>query len=558
MLNGVSAQLARRLGESVRALRDVFAEPNLRRLELAWTGSIGGEFAYTVALAVYAYDQGGATAVGIAGLVRMLPSALAAPFATTLGDRFPRDRVMIAGHLVRGAASLATAAAIALEAPIALVYALATVVGIVSTAFWPAQAALLPALATTAERLTAANAASAMLETVGTFAGPALGGVVLALSGTEALFAATGFLFLVCAVLVARIEVDASPEPGAARASVVAEVLAGFKAVGADGRLRLLVGLYSVQAFVTGALGVLIVAVALDLLDLGEPGVGFLNSAIGVGGLLGAFLAISMVGRGRLASDFGLGMVIWSAPIALVGIWPQTAPAFVLLGLLGVGATLVDVTALTLLQRAVPDAVLVRVCGVVESLWVGAIGIGAIAAPGLIAVFGLRGALVATGLLLPFVTALLWRRLAAVDREAAAAEPLMLLRASPIFAPLRPAALEGLASRLEPVRVDGGVDVIREGEVGDRFFLVAQGQVEVEQNGRPLRSLGPGECFGEIALLRGTPRTATVRAAGPVLVYSLDGDEFVAAVTGHAPSAAAAEAIVGERLGALRIASRRP
>jgi MFS family permease len=558
MLNAVSAQLARRLGESVRALRDVFAEPNLRRLELAWTGSIGGEFAYAVALAVYAYDQGGATAVGIAGLVRMLPSALAAPFATTLGDRFPRDRVMIAGHLVRGAASLATAAAIALEAPIAVVYALATVVGIVSTAFWPAQAALLPALATTAERLTAANAASAMLETVGTFVGPALGGVVLALSGTEALFAVTGALFGVCALLVARIEVDASPEPGAARGSVVAEVLAGFRAVGADGRLRLLVGLYSAQAFVTGALGVLIVAVALDLLDLGEPGVGFLNSAIGVGGLLGAFLAIALVGRGRLASDFGLGMVIWSAPIALVGLWPETAPAFVLLGLLGVGATLVDVTALTLLQRAVPDAVLVRVCGVVESLWVGAIGIGAIAAPGLIALLGLRGALVATGLLLPVVTALLWRRLVAVDREAAAAEPLLLLRASPIFAPLRPAALEGLAARLESARVDGGVDVIREGEVGDRFYVVAEGRVEVEQDGRPLRSLGPGECFGEIALLRGTPRTATVRAAGPVLVYSLDGEEFVAAVTGHAPSAAAAEAIVGERLGALRIASRRP
>jgi MFS family permease len=558
MLNAVSAQLARRLGESVRALRDVFAEPNLRRLELAWTGSIGGEFAYAVALAVYAYDQGGATAVGIAGLVRMLPSALAAPFATTLGDRFPRDRVMIAGHLVRGAASLATAAAIALEAPIAVVYALATVVGIVSTAFWPAQAALLPALATTAERLTAANAASAMLETVGTFVGPALGGVVLALSGTEALFAVTGALFGVCALLVARIEVDASPEPGAARGSVVAEVLAGFRAVGADGRLRLLVGLYSAQAFVTGALGVLIVAVALDLLDLGEPGVGFLNSAIGVGGLVGAFLAIALVGRGRLASDFGLGMVIWSAPIALVGLWPETAPAFVLLGLLGVGATLVDVTALTLLQRAVPDAVLVRVCGVVESLWVGAIGIGAIAAPGLIALLGLRGALVATGLLLPVVTALLWRRLVAVDREAAAAEPLLLLRASPIFAPLRPAALEGLAARLESARVDGGVDVIREGEVGDRFYVVAEGRVEVEQDGRPLRSLGPGECFGEIALLRGTPRTATVRAAGPVLVYSLDGEEFVAAVTGHAPSAAAAEAIVGERLGALRIASRRP
>jgi MFS family permease len=555
----VLAGLGRRLADSLRALREVFAEPNLRRLELAWAGSIGGEFAYAVALAVYAYDQGGAIAVGIAGVVRMLPSALAAPFATTLGDRFPRDRVMVAGHLVRAAASLATAAAIANDAPIAVVYALATVVAIASTAFWPAQAALLPALATTPERLTAANAASAMLETVGTFAGPAFGGVVLALSGVEALFGVTGALFVVCAVLVARIEANAAPEAGAVRGSVLREAFAGFRAVAADASLRLLVGLYTAQAFVTGALGVLIVAVALDLLDLGDPGVGFLNSAIGVGGLVGAFVAIPLVGRGRLASDFGLGMVIWSAPIALVGIWPETAPAFVLLGLLGVGATLVDVTALTLLQRAVPDAVLVRVCGVVESLWVGAIGVGAIAAPALIALLGLRGALVATGLLLPAVTALLWRRLAAVDREAVApAQPLELLRASPLFAPLRPAVLEGLAARLRPFRVEPGAEVVRQGEPGDRFYLVADGRMEVARDGRPLRTLGPGEFFGEIALLRPTARTATVRAADASLLYALDGAEFVAAVTGHAPSAAAAEAIVGERLGALRIASRRP
>jgi MFS family permease len=553
----VLSALARRLGESLRALRAVFAEPNLRRLELAWTGSIGGEFAYAVALAVYAYDQGGATAVGVAGIARMLPSALAAPFATTIGDRFPRDRVMVAGHLVRGAASLATAAAVFVDAPVAAVYALATVVGIVSTAFWPAQAALLPALARTPERLTAANAASAMLETVGTFLGPAAGGVVLALSGTGALFAATGVLFVLCAVLVARIDVDARPEAGATGGSVLREALAGFRAVGGDPRLRLLVGLYTVQALVTGALGVLIVVVALDLLDLGEPGVGFLNSAIGVGGLLGAFVAIALVGRGRLASDFGLGMVIWSAPIALVGIWPEAVPAFVLLGLLGVGATLVDVTALTLLQRAVPDAVLVRVCGVVESLWVGAIGVGAIAAPGLIALLGLRGALVATGLLLPVLTGVLWRRLAAVDRGSTTpAEPLHLLRSSALFAPLRPSVLESLAVRLEPVRVESGSEVVRQGEAGDRFYVVAEGEVEVEQDGLALARLGPGEFFGEIALLRQTQRTATVRALGPALVYALDGADFVAAVTGHAPSAAAAEAIVGERLGALRSASR--
>jgi MFS family permease len=559
MLLCVLSALARTLGESLPALREVFAEPNLRRLELAWTGSIGAEFSYTVALAVYAYEQGGATAVGIAGIARMLPSALAAPFATTLGDRFPRDRVMVAGHIVRAAASLATAAAVFADAPIVAVYALATIVGIVSTAFWPAQAALLPALASTPERLTAANAASAMLETVGTFAGPALGGVVLALSGTEALFAATGALFALCAVLVARIDVDARPEPGAAGGSVLGEALAGFRAVNADPSLRLLVGLYSAQAFVTGALGVLVVAVALDLLDLGEPGVGFLNSAIGVGGLLGAFVAIALVRRGRLASDFGLGMVIWSAPIALVGLWPEPVPAFALLGLLGVGATLVDVTALTLLQRAVADAVLVRVCGVIESLWVGAIGVGAIAAPGLIALLGLRGALIATGLVLPVVTALLWRRLAAVDRAAAVpAGPLELLRDSPLFAPLRPSALESLAARLEPVRVEAGTEIVRQGEAGDRFYVVAEGEVEVERDGLVLNRLGPREFFGEIALLRATPRTATVRALTPVLVYALVGAEFVAAVTGHAPSAAAAEAIVGERLGGVRIASPRP
>jgi hypothetical protein len=330
---------------------------------------------------------------------------------------------------------------------------------------------------------------------------------------------------------------------------VLRESFAGFTTIARDSRLRLIVGLYGAQTLVAGALNVLIVVSALELFDLGESGIGFLNSAVGIGGLLGGLGALALLGRNRLGSDFALGLVLWGAPILLIGVFPETSAALVFLAVVGVGVTLVDVAGLTLLQRAVPDEVLTRVLGVVQSVFVGTLGLGAILAPVLISAFDIRGALIISGALLPALAVLFWRRLIALDHEALApTRELALLRQIPIFQPLPPTMLDQLASSLIPVSATAGTEIVRKGDHGDRFYIVASGDVEVVDHGEQ----GPGEYFGEIALLRDVPRTATVRAKTDVELFALERDEFLSAVTGHPASAEAADAVVASRLAGLR------
>jgi len=550
MSQGLRAQLF----QPFLAFAQTFRNPNIRRLELAWAASVTGEWSSIVALSVFAYDAGGPAAVGLVVLIRTLPSAAAAPFAALLSDRFRRERVMVAADLVRALAVAGAAAAVLAQAPAGVVFALAGLVALVSTAFRPAQVALLPALARTPEELTSANVASTTIESVAFFAGPALGGLLLAATSTGVVFAAQAGTFLLSAFLVGRIRAEpgeAEAEPGDEARGIVREALAGFRAIGTDSRLRLIVGLFAAQTFVAGALNVLIVVTALELLDLGESGVGLLTSADGVGGLLGAAAALVLVGRRRMASSFGVGLVLWGLPIALIGAWPTPAAALVLLAVVGIGNTVADVAGLTLLQRAVPDAVLARVFGILESLVLGAIALGAVVAPILVSGLGVRGALLAVGMFLPILTMLLWRPLRALDAVAAPAG-LELLRSQPIFAPLPAAVLERLASSLTPVSVTAGAEVFRQGDRGDLFYVVGRGEVEVLVDGRPSTRLGAGAGFGEIALLRDVPRTATVVATRDGELFTLERDEFIAAVTGHPASAEAADAIIAVRLGSLR------
>jgi MFS family permease len=546
----VPTSLRRRLGESLRAFAAVIRNEDLRRLELAWSGSIIGQWGYEVALAVFAYRAGGAGAVGLVGLVRLLPAAFVAPFAALLGDRFPRKRVMVAADLVRACAMGGAAAAVFSGAPAAVVYALAVVTALTSTAFQPAQAALLPALARSPEELTAANATSTTLESVGFFIGPALGGLLLAVTSVGAVFSVTAGLFLWSALVLGRMRGESLGDTVVEPESIVREALAGFRAIAAEGRLRLLVGLYGAQTLAAGVLRVLLVVTALRILDLGPSGVGFLNSAVGVGALAGMLVVLAVIGTRRLAGVFQLGLVLWGVPLALLGIWPSVAAALLLFGVLGVGNTLVDVAGLTLVQRTAPEEVRARVFGVLESVLLATIGIGAILAPLLTAAFGPRGALIAAGggltaLALPF-----WRPLERLDAATAGPGPeLALLRAIPMFELLPPVRLEQLASRLSRVRVAAGHEVFRRGDTGDRFYVIGAGEAEVAPDDRPSVTLGPGAYFGEIALLRDVPRTATVTAGTDLELYALERDDFLATVTGHAPSADAAEAVIADRLG---------
>jgi MFS family permease len=543
--------VAKRLREAGEAFRAVFANPNLRRLELGWAGSVIGQWAYAVALVVYAFGQGGASAVALTWVVRMIPSALLAPFAGLLADRFPRARVMVASDVVRAALLAAGAACIWTDAPAGVVYALAAAVSVSFTPFRSAEAALTPSLATTPEQLTAAKVASSSLESVGFFAGPALAGVLLAVSSPAVVFVLTAGTFLWSAVFILAIEPQPAPlQDHAKRASVLRESLAGFEAIIGDGRLRLLVGLLTTLTVAVGAFEVLTVSTAIDLLHMGKQGVGYLNSAFGVGALVGALGGVALVGVRRLSGPFLVGVLLWSLPVALIGVWPNKAAALVLLGVVGLGGTLADVAGFTLVQRVVRDEVLARVFGVIQMTWLGSVAIGAVIAPPLLDWLGIRGTLVLIGLIPPALTALVGMRLVRVDAAAEApVEGLGLLRAIPIFAPLPATTLEHLAGRLVPLRYDAGAEIVRQGDRGDRFYLIAEGEVEVEVDGSPAPPLGPGDSFGEIALLRDVPRTATVRAKTAATVYALERDDFLGAVTGHSPSAKAAEAIAGSRLG---------
>jgi MFS family permease len=545
-------QILRQLADSSRAFRDVFRNEALRRIELAWAASILGTWAYGIAVVVYAYQQGGATAVGVVGMARWVAAAIASPFAAILGDRYDRRWVMAGSDIARATLIAGAALAVFAHASPIVIYVIAGLVSVVATAFRPAEAALIPSLARTPEELTAANVAASTIESVGIFGGPAIGGLLLAAAGTGAVFLVTGAAMLWSAFLIARIRPLREAEEKTVReaVSVVDELLAGFRTIARERKMRLLVGLFSAQTFVDGMLAVLIVVIALKLLDTGQTGVGFLNSAVGVGGLLGALAAAALVGRGRQAADFGLGIFIWGVPIALVAIWPNQAFVLVLLAVVGIGNTIVDVSGMTLLQRAAPDDVLARVFGVLESILLLTGALGAIAAPLLLNWLGTRGALIVAGSLLPLVVIPAWPRLNAIDRAAKVpVERLELLRANPIFAPLPASSLEQLAHALEEMPAPSGEEIVRQGEPGDRFYLIKQGALDVYIDGKQVQSLEAGDSFGEIALLRDVPRTATVRARTDALLYALDRRHFLAAVTGFGPSLSAAEGVIGMRLG---------
>ena len=532
--------------ESLRSFGAVFANPSLRRLQLAGIGSTLGIWAYGVGLAVFAYDAGGARAVGILYALRWGSAALLAPWLSLLADRRSRRQVMLAVDLTRVGLLAAMAALAWTGASAFVVYGIAVLVSNVSTVFQPAQGALMPSLVSTPDELTAANAVQNSVASIGMFAGPALGGILLALSGPNAVFVATSAAFLWSALCIARLPHDQAPTAVAHEGHAL---LAGFRTIWAHPALRVVVGLTSAQTFVAGALEVLLVVLALRMLDSGNAGVGWLNTATGIGCLLGVLAVAALAGRKRLAGDFALGILLWGVPLIFAALWLNLAFALVLFALIGVGNTLVDVAGMTLLQRSASEDVLGRVFGVLESMILGTLAVGALVAPGIVDVLGPRGALVAVGAFLPVLLVLTWPAILRIDRAAnVPTEPLALFRSIPLFAPLPQTLLERLAGAAAEVRVPALQEAVVQGAAGDRFYVIRSGRGTVEVDGVATGSLGPGDFFGEIALLRDLPRTATVRAVEELVLYALERDDFLAAVTGYAPSRAAADSIVAARL----------
>jgi MFS family permease len=268
-----------------------------------------------------------------------------------------------------------------------------------------------------------------------------------------------------------------------------------------------------------------------------------------VGALIGSFAAVGLVGRERLGVPFVGAGVLFGLALAGIAIAPNPVVAPLLLALAGVGSALVYVAGQTLIQRLASDDVLSRVFGVLEGLMMAATALGAISVPVIVAVVGPAGAFVVAGLSLPLVALLLGRSIAAGDRATLrAGTELALLRAVPMFAPLPAATLERLARGLERIDCPAGAPIIRQGERGDHYYVIAEGTVTIHVDGRAVREQGPGEGFGEIALMRDVPRTASVSAIGPVVAFALGRDAFIEAVTGHPASRHAVDSLVRERL----------
>ncbi|GAA3212060.1 MFS transporter [Microbacterium terregens] len=540
----------RRLREAASAFTSNWRNHNLRRAQLSFLGAWTAEWAFTVALGIVAYNDGGALALGLVGLLRMLPSALLAPLLSPFADRGRRERVLVVVSTLRGVATGVAAVTVALAGPILVVYALAVLSTIAATLFRPAHSALLPTLCRTGHELASANVVRGLLDSIATLVGPLLAAVLLAFTDVSVVFAVAAAASFWAALLLLRVRYDAPPRTAAPRRpDLGGEALEGIRAVAQNRDLVLILGLAAAQSLTRGALTVFSVIVAIELLDTGDPGVGALMAAVGVGAVLGSLGASLLVGTGRLGAWFAVGVGLWGLPIALVGVFPQEIAALGLLAFVGVGNALIDVAGFTLIARLAPDAVLARVFGVLESLVAVSIGLGAILASAVIAWLGVEAALIGIGLICPVLAVASWWRLRRLDRSVDTLDvDIGLLQQVPMLAPLPLPAIEQLARGLETVTVPAGQAVVTQGEVGDRYFVIESGEADVVGDGRVVATLGQGDGFGEIALLRRTRRTASVVARTALALHALGSDRFISVVLGYSPSARAAEAGVQDRL----------
>jgi hypothetical protein len=549
----MSGSARRRSGNLAEVVADALVHPPMRRLQVASAAWSAGEAAYLVGLFVYAYSIGGPASVAAIAVLRTLPSVVLAPVLTLVTRARSAESLLRAILVLRVGCVAVTAVGLAMNAPIFLGYALVAVDAVAATLLRPIRGSLLPAIARSPEELVAGNVALTTGDSLANLVGPGLAAAMLVSGDAVATFI-PGITLLLLA-LFAGLGVRG------ADASVVRSRSGGSSAERppesgpsaawrSAGPALPVIAAFTAQRFVRGALTVLLVAAALDLLGMGDAGVGLLTAALGLGGIVGGIVAVGLIGRRHLAPWFALGIGVWSIPFIVINAIPVPAVALVLLGLGGIGKVMIDVAGSTLLQRAVPHEARVRVLGLQEGLVTGALAAGALVAALVIENAGIQAALLGAGIVPLVAIAGLWALLRGVDARARGHDAeLDLLELVPLFRPLQLAVKEELAAELDRVTVPGGVVIVRQGDLGDRFFIIDSGTVEVEIAGERSRQLTRGDAFGEIALLRDVPRTATVRSVTEARLATLDRNPFLAAVTGHRESAVLADELIEERLG---------
>jgi MFS family permease len=522
--------------------------PSLARALFAFFVFNAAEWGTWIAMLVYAFDRGGTGAAALVAVIQLIPCALLAPVAATLGDRIRRDRALAIGYLLQAITMGLTALALFAAAPLPLVYAMASITAVSVTLTRPVHLSALPGMARTPEELSAANALSSTIEGLAIFVGPALTGVLIATSGPWLVFAVMAGAHAVGGALVATsrivdLRAEVAHDGGAWHPS---EALQGLTELRYEPGAAFLVILIGAEWVVLGMLDVLCVVLAFDVLELGPSGPGIMASAGGVGALVGALATVLLIGRSRLRPAVALGTLLAGVPLVFVGLGRVPALAFLLLAVGGAGRSLVDVSARTLLQRTVPDDVLARVFGLQEGLSSLTLAIGSAIVPLLVFELGTTATFAVAGALMPVLVIVGWHRLRALDageRRYAGAE-LELLRSMPIFRPLGPAILERLLAHLAPLDVEAGAMIVRQGEPGELFYAVEDGKFVVSVDSREVARIGRGGFFGETALLRNAPRNATVMALTPGRLLTLPREEFLAAVTGSRTSVRAADRVI--------------
>lgn len=537
----------------IAAYRRVLGNPALSRLLFGEFVSSVGDWLYLVALLVLVYaESNDALALGIIGAARIVPYILLSIPAGIVADRYDRRLILLVTDIARGTIMLVMAGAVVLGAPIAVIVALAILATCFSAFFSPAIGAYLPSLVRDESELGPANSAWSSLDNLAFFIGPAFAALLLGLGTLELAFLLNALTFAVVAVVLWRLprgvprarQADEAPSAVAPSTSPAASPAAaappapqpqqlGFRATLAP-IARPLIGLGVVNVvggFVFGGLGVMTVILAVDVFAAGQAGTGLLNSAVGVGGIVGALTAGALVLRRRLGPPLVGGALIIGISVAFLGQAGSFALALVAMALASAGALLIEIMATTLFQRIVPDAVRGRALGIMETASVIAYAAGSFVMPVLGAVdptpvlLGSGVAMAAAGV----VTVVLLGRYAIQEPTI---DPLRRRLADvTLFAGLPPARLESAMRAAVIVPVRAGEVVIRQGDEADRFYVIGEGEVEVTQEAegqrRVLRRMGPGEVFGEIGLLSGVPRTATVTAVIDGTLLALDREAFL-------------------------------
>ena len=541
---GASRRVGIELGRQLRAIHVVFTNPALRAAQLALAAARAVDLAQLIALSAYLYAGGGVGTVAAYGVVRAIAPTVGVPLVTATTARLGRGRLLTLLGAVTAVVAAGITTTVVLDGPLLAVIALAGLLHVALGAYRPVTSALLPSLVRTPDELVACTAAAGLLDGATVLAAPLLAGLLLAIAGPGTVLYATVAMLATVALLTAGLPVltRMAPDPAdTGRDSAVRTFLG-------TAEVRVLTVLVATQTFVRGALNVIVVVLAIDVFGLGDSGVGLLLAAIGVGALVGMPIAFAVTGR-RLYRALAAGLMLWGMPVAFSAVAPHLAVVLLLFAVIGLGNDLVDLGAFSALPRAVPDHVLPQVFGVFEAMLQLGTALGAAAAGVLLSIVDVHVALYVVGSLLPIAVLLAEQRLRSFDARLGHRDgEVDLLRRQPMFAVLPVPVLDTMVSRLATVEFGTGEVIMREGEPGDRYVLIASGVVTIDRAGAVVARRRAGEGIGEIALIRNAPRTATAVAASTVSARTMDREAFLAAL-GYDPRARmAAEAVADARM----------